>query len=105
MIGVRRFAWALVVLAALGLAAEAAACPVCYGDSDEPMIKAGQQAAVFMVGVTYLLLTGGVAAFITLRRRTLRRGTAAAPVKPDAAGRTADPDAAESSASAEEGAS
>lgn len=78
----RKIVLALVVLATLVLAADAMACTVCYGDSDEPMVKAAKQAILFMAGMTYTLLTGGVAVFIVLRRRVRRRLDADAATTP-----------------------
>lgn len=68
--------WLLVALAAFGVAADAAACTVCYGESDDGILLGAKNAALFLVGFTYLLLTGGVATFVVLRRRSLRAGSA-----------------------------
>lgn len=76
----RMFAGALVVLGALALAAPSAACPVCYGDTDAPMVKAAGLSIVFMAIFTYALIFGGVALFIVLRRRARRLAHAPAEV-------------------------
>ncbi len=48
----------------------AAACAVCYGDNAESgFIRGAQWATVLLVGVTYGMLTCGVAVFLALRRR------------------------------------
>lgn len=62
-------------LAALaGLAPDAAhGCTVCYGESESAIILGAQQATFLMVGITYLLLGGGVVTFVVLRRRAGRR--------------------------------
>lgn len=64
----------LLVLAFTGPgAADAFGCPVCYGDSDEQIVKGAEVSVLFMVGLTYLLLMGGgVLAFVLYRRRARR---------------------------------
>lgn len=62
----------LATLALLSLATSAFACPVCFGDSDDPIVKGVEASVLFMVGVTYFLLGGGVITFILLRRRAKR---------------------------------
>lgn len=47
-------------------------CPVCYGDSDAPIMKGAEMSVIFMAITTYVLIGGGVAMFIMLRRRALR---------------------------------
>jgi len=49
-----------------------AACTVCYGNSEAAVIQGAQQATLVMLGVTYLLLCGGGATFVILRRRARR---------------------------------
>ena len=59
-------------LASWLVAAEAFACPVCYGQSDSPVIEATGLSIVFMAILTYGLILGGVALFFVLRRRVRR---------------------------------
>lgn len=70
--------WGILVAALLLMAAESLACPVCFGESDDPIIKGLQSSILFMVGITYTLILGGVATFIFLRRRARRLEAAAA---------------------------
>ncbi len=69
----RRVLVTLLVLMVLGVVlwpSAAVACAVCYGDnSDSGFVRGAQWATVLMVGVTYGMLTGGVALFVILRRR------------------------------------
>lgn len=71
--GARR---AAVVLAALALAilfaAEAAACPVCFGEADGQVIDGVRWSVVFLGALVYVLLGGFVAMFLVLRRRARR---------------------------------
>lgn len=72
--GARR---AAVVLAALALAilfaAEAAACPVCFGETDDTQVVDGVRwSVVFLGALVYVLMGGGVAMFLVLRRRARR---------------------------------
>ena len=65
----------LATLAMLVVAAGSTACPVCFGDSDEPIAKGIEASVIFMVAVTYGLLSTGVLAFFLLRRRARRLAT------------------------------
>ncbi len=56
----------------------AAACTVCYGDSEAAVIRGAEQATLLLVGVTYLVLGGGGVAFVVLRQRARRSATAGA---------------------------
>lgn len=69
---------ALVVCAAFLLlwATPAGACAVCYGDSDSQMVQGLEASVLFMVGVTYFVILGGVACFVLLRRRARDPGGA-----------------------------
>jgi len=62
----------LLLTFALAWAAEAAACPVCFGDTDDPVVDGVRWSVIFLGGLVYLLLGGGVAMFIILRRRAQR---------------------------------
>lgn len=55
----------------------AAACTVCYGDSEAAIVRGAEQATLLMVGVTYLLLGGGAATFVVLRQRARRSAAGA----------------------------
>ena len=55
-------------------------CPVCFGESDAPIVKGVEMSVLFMVGITYSLMFSGVAAVIVLRRRV--RQTNGAPEQP-----------------------
>lgn len=69
----RLFVFGTAVFVAATLAAPALACPVCFGDTDSPMMRGAQLSIVFLAIVTYLLITGGVVVFLVLRRRAVRR--------------------------------
>lgn len=62
----------LATAAMLAGAAGAFGCPVCFGESDDPIVKGAQASVLFMVGVTYFLLGGGVTTVFLLRRRARR---------------------------------
>ncbi len=53
----------------------AAACPVCYGDSDSAMAQGANNAVLFLLGVVLMVQAGFVALFYTFWRRStaLRR--------------------------------
>lgn len=63
---------ALVFVLVLGIAAPAAACPVCYGEAESGIIDGVRWAIVFMGALVYALIGGGIALVIVLRRRALR---------------------------------
>lgn len=63
-----------VSLALAALAPSSHACAVCFGNSDAPILKGVETSVLFMVGVTYFLIVGGVVTFLLLRRRALRQG-------------------------------
>ena len=62
----------LAALAMLAVASASTACPVCFGESDSPIAKGAEYSVLFMMGVTYTLIGGGVATVIFLRRRQRR---------------------------------
>ena len=68
----QRLAWVLLVLAMALSASASWACPVCFGDIDDPIIDGLEMSILFLVGVTYFVIVSGVAAFILLRRRARR---------------------------------
>lgn len=65
----KRLILILFTLLALSMAGSAWGCPVCYGDSDAPIMKGAEMSILFMAVTTYGLIGGGVGMFIVLRRR------------------------------------
>lgn len=65
----------VLAVLAVALAGQAGACPVCYGDSDAPVIKGAQISVLFMALVTYFLIGGGVVAGVLLHRRARKMQT------------------------------
>lgn len=61
--------WTLLVLAAAAPALDAAACPVCFGETDEGITQGIRWSVVFMGALVYLLIGGGLVMFLALRRR------------------------------------
>jgi len=53
------------------------ACAVCYGAADDPQTKGMNMAIFVMIGVTYVVVLGMLAMFITLAVRAKRRTTIA----------------------------
>jgi heme/copper-type cytochrome/quinol oxidase subunit 2 len=49
------------------------ACAVCYGAADDPQTKGMNMAIFVMIGVTYLVVLGLLAMFITVTVRAKRR--------------------------------
>ncbi len=68
----RKFVLALAAFAMVVGATSAFGCTVCFGESDHPIVKGLEASVIFLVGVTYSLLGGGVASFFLLRRRARR---------------------------------
>ena len=60
---------AMAALAGIALPAAARACAVCYGAADDRMIDGTRLSVLFLLGLTYLLLGGGVGMFLLARRR------------------------------------
>jgi len=67
---------AAVFLVIVTSAPEAFGCPVCYGESDEQILKGVEMSVLFMIGLTYLLLTGSAVLTFFVYRRHLRRRSA-----------------------------
>ena len=63
---------ATAIVAMAAFAGNSLGCTVCFGDSDDPMVQGTEASVLFMVGVTYFLLGGGVISFFLLRRRARR---------------------------------
>lgn len=63
----------VVVLVAVAVvvsaAAPAAACPVCWGDSDDPMAEGMNNGILVLLGVIGTVQIGFVALFVSFRRR------------------------------------
>lgn len=68
----RNLVLCLAAVAMLTAATSSFACTVCFGESDDPIVKGAEASVLFMVVVTYLLLGSGVAGFFLLRRRARR---------------------------------
>lgn len=68
-----RIAAALAALAlALALAGDAAACPACFGETDDQMADGARWSIAFLGALVYLLIGGGLAMVLVLRRRVRR---------------------------------
>ena len=63
----------LAAIALLSWTANAFGCTVCFGDSDDPIVKGLEASVLFLIGVTYFLIIGGLTTFILLRRRAKRQ--------------------------------
>jgi hypothetical protein len=63
---------ATTLLLALLAAAPAIACPVCYGEAEDPMIDGTRWSVIFLGGLVYLIF-GGAAGIVFAQRRKLRR--------------------------------
>lgn len=50
-------------------AAEAAACPVCYGEASGDMIDGAKLSVLFLGGLVYLVIGGAAGVVLALRRR------------------------------------
>jgi len=78
--------WAVATAISLLWAAESFACPVCYGKTDAPVVKGAEMSIIFLGTLTYLLIGGGVAAFVVLRRRAMRENADETAAKDDTFG-------------------
>lgn len=65
----KSLALALALFLAITVAGSSFGCPVCFGESDAPIVKGMEMSVLFMVGVTYSLILGGIGAFLLFRRR------------------------------------
>jgi len=76
-----------VVSGALLAPAQLLACSVCWGAAQDPVVEGTKLSIVFLLGLTYLLLGGGVGLVFIVRRKALRAagGAAAAAVADDSA--------------------
>ena len=48
------------------------ACSVCWGAVQDPVVEGTKLSIVFLLGLTYLLLGGGVGLVFVVRRKALR---------------------------------
>ncbi len=53
-------------------APDAFACPVCYGGASGSMIDGAKLSVIFLGALVYLVIGGGVAMFVVLRRRAIK---------------------------------
>ena len=64
----RRLAAAVAAAASVALPAAGHACAVCYGNASGDVIDGTRLSVLFMLGLVYLLLGGGVGMFLLSRR-------------------------------------
>ena len=55
------------------------ACSVCWGAVQDPVVHGTKLSIVFLLGLTYALLGGGVGMVVLLRRKALRAAAGATP--------------------------
>ena len=48
------------------------ACSVCFGAAQDPVVEGTKLSIVFLLGLTYLLLGGGIGMVLVVRRKALR---------------------------------
>lgn len=53
------------------------ACSVCWGAAQDPVVEGTKLSIVFLLGLTYLLLGGGVGLVLVVRRKALRAAAVA----------------------------
>lgn len=53
------------------------ACSVCWGAAQDPVVEGTKLSIVFLLGLTYLLLGGGVGLVFVVRRKALRAAAGA----------------------------
>lgn len=69
----------LPCLALLLAAQSVAACPSCYGAADTPVTRGLNSAVFLMLGITYAVLFGFGALFVTLGLRSRARSRLSSP--------------------------
>jgi heme/copper-type cytochrome/quinol oxidase subunit 2 len=62
--------WLLVMVLILASQSSVNACPVCYGATDSPMADGVNAAILVLIGITGSVLSGFVAFFVYLRKRS-----------------------------------
>ncbi|MEM7051975.1 MAG: hypothetical protein AAF604_20070 [Acidobacteriota bacterium] len=69
----RRFvAFCLAVFGALLLSHDLSACPVCFGEAEDPTLDAARWSVIFLGSLLYTVLASGCLLFFLLRRRARR---------------------------------
>jgi len=63
------------------------ACPVCFGDANNPMTVAANNGIWFMLGVVAVMLTAFATFFVNLMRRAKRVAQQSEPAEPANYGR------------------
>ena len=64
--------------------AQMLACSVCWGAAQDPVVQGTKLSIVFLLGLTYLLLGGGVGMVLIVRRKAMRAaGSAPATATPE----------------------
>jgi hypothetical protein len=61
------------------------ACSVCWGASQDPVVHGTKLSIVFLLGLTYLLLGGGIGMVFIVRRKAIRAAGASAAGEPELA--------------------
>jgi hypothetical protein len=54
------------------MVADLLACSVCWGAAQDPVVHGTKLSIVFLLGLTYVLLGGGVGMMLLVRRKALR---------------------------------
>ena len=79
------------MVSGLLLSAQTLACSVCWGAAQDPVVHGTKLSIVFLLGLTYVLLGGGVGMMLLVRRKALR--AAGAPTSIDGNGLAPTPSA------------
>ena len=72
----------VILLTAAVIVPSALGCPVCYGKSDDQIVKGAQMSVLFMAGLIYLLMLTGAGVAFFVYKQSLRRRSAAPGVTP-----------------------
>jgi len=62
------------------------ACSVCWGAAQDPVVHGTKLSIAFLLGLTYLLLGGGVGMVLMVRRKAIRAAGASTAAAGTAAG-------------------
>ena len=81
------------MVSALLLPAQTLACSVCWGAAQDPVVHGTKLSIVFLLGLTYLLLGGGVGMVLLVRRKALRAAAGAQAASTDERGLASPPSA------------
>jgi len=68
-----------VVTSGFLMSTQTLACSVCWGAAQDPVVEGTKLSIVFLLGLTYLLLGGGVGMVLLLRRKALRAAAGPTP--------------------------